>query len=619
LHDMGELWARTGSAVLIIERAGFGERTETNPWYRQAYGSRFNFTKQLFLVGESYSGWTAWDVIRSVDFLYERPEIDKNRIILLGSVAGGGEIAGVAAALDDRITAVAPYNYDQGHVRVHGDSPGQIGKQFSPWLVAASVAPRKFIRAFEFGWEGAEEPDYPNLWFDGMKRSEKVWGFYNAKDNLASSQAYGLIRLSMERVSHCFSIGPQQREELYPALKRWFNISYPSAKDLEILPDSQLSTNPVREDARRQEATRRRPHADLLSITPAVNSEVKRKAMHQLAYEMGTEQLQLARSRRRSLGSKERIDQLRKELNPMLGDIEPVQNPRTETFWRRSVRGAETEALSLTVEDGIAVPLVLMRPSSKSPAPVVIAIGSAGKERFFASRTKEIEALLKAGIAVCLPDVRATGETAPVPDRTDGGAYQRIAQLEFDLGTNLLGSRLKDLRTVLGYLKGRQDIDRQRIAIWGDSFTPPNTGGLWIDEVENEGGPQLQRRAEPMGAHLAMLAALYDDSVRAVVARGGVAGYLTVLENAFAYIPLEDVILGVLKAGDVVDIAAALAPRPLVMENLVNGRNIRVEGSALTKAFEPVAVAYRASESADRLIVRADSQDISTWLAAQLK
>ena len=243
---MGEIWARTGSAVLVIERPGYGERTETTPWYRQGYGSRHNFSRQLFLVGESYSGWAAWDVIRSVDFLYERPEIDKNRIILLGSVAGGGEIAGVAAALDPRIAAVAPYNYDQGHARVHGDSPGQIAGQFSPWLVAASVAPRKFIRAFEFGWEGAEEPDYPNLWVDGMARSEKVWQFYNAKENLGSSHAYGLIRLSMERVSHCFSIGPQQREGLYPLLERWFNIPRPSQKDLNILPDSDLSTNPLR-------------------------------------------------------------------------------------------------------------------------------------------------------------------------------------------------------------------------------------------------------------------------------------------------------------------------------------------------------------------------------------
>ena len=206
-----------------------------------------------------------------------------------------------------------------------------------------------------------------------------------------------------------------------------------------------------------------------------------------------------------------------------------------------------------------------------------------------------------------------------MPHRSDGGAYQRIAQLEFDLGTNLLGSRLKDLRTVLAYLRLRRDIDPERIAIWGDSFTPPNPSNLWLDELENEGGPQIQRRAEPMGAHLAMLAALYEDGIRAVVARGGLAGYLTVLESAFAYIPFEDVILGVLQAGDIVDIAAALAPRPLLMESLVNGRNIRVDGSALDQAMELARVAYRESGSADRFHVRAESQDISGWLAAQLK
>jgi hypothetical protein len=116
-----------------------------------------------------------------------------------------------------------------------------------------------------------------------------------------------------------------------------------------------------------------------------------------------------------------------------------------------------------------------------------------------------------------------------------------------------------------------------------------------------------------------MLGALYDESVRAVVARGGLAGYLTVLENAFAYIPVEDVILGVLKTGDVADIAGALAPRPLIMESLVNGRNIRVEEGVLAKALEPARAAYRESGSADRLIVHGDSQEISAWLVAQLK
>jgi dienelactone hydrolase len=619
LHDMGELWARAGCAVLIMERPGYGERTETTPWYRQAYGSRFNFSRQLYLVGESYSAWAAWDVIRSVDFLLERPEVDRNRIILLGSVAGGGEIAGVAAALDPRIAAVAPYNYDQGHVRVHGDSPNQIAAQFSPWLVAASIAPRRFIRAFEFGWEGAEEPDYPNLWVDGMERSRKVWGFYNAQENLASVQAYGLIRLSMERVSHCFSIGPQQRAGLYPLFARWFRIPYPSPQDLSILPDSDLSTNPLREKARRQEAARRRPHADLISITPAVSAKLSRKAMHQIAFEMGAEQLAAARARRRDLPPKEKLAQLRNELKPLLGDIEPHSGAKAQTFWTRALPGIQVEAISLSAEDGIDVPLLLLRPTAQQKAPAVIAVAQEGKERLLARRASEIEALLQAGVAVCLPDVRATGETAPAAERTEGGPYQRIAQTEFDLGRNLLGSRLKDLRTVLAYLRRRPDIDAQRIALWGDSLAPANAPDLWLDELEYESGPQIQLRAEPMGAHLALLCSLYEDNVRAVAARGGLAGYLSVLENAFSYIPTEDVILGVLKAGDIPDIAAALAPRALLLEALVNGRNIRLDDSALGRAFELTRTSYREARAPTKLTLRSNAQELAGWFVAQLQ
>ena len=341
--------------------------------------------------------------------------------------------------------------------------------------------------------------------------------------------------------------------------------------------------------------------------------------MHQIAFEMGKEQLETARSRRRSLGPKERVSQLRQELKPMLGDIEPATEARAERFWNRSVGGTEVEAMSLTVEDGIAVPVLLIRPAGRQSAAVVVGIAQEGKDRFLSNRAKEIEALLRAGVAVCLPDVRATGETAPASDRAEGGAYQSVAQTEFDLGRSLLGSRLKDLRTVLAYLRKRPDIDGQKVALWGDSFAPPNPANLWLDELEFEGGPQIQHRAEPMGAHLALLGALYEDGVRAVVARGGLAGYLTVLENAFAYIPSEDVIFGVLKAGDVADIAAALAPRPLVLEGLVNGRNIRVPETVLQSALDPARSAYRETGAAEALTMRSEPRDISGWLANRLR
>jgi len=72
--------------------------------------------------------------------------------------------------------------------------------------------------------------------------------------------------------------------------------------------------------------------------------------MHELAFDMGKEQLEAARSRRRGLDPKEKLAQLRKELQPMLGDIEPVAGAQVEKFWTRSLAGAEVEAISLTVE-----------------------------------------------------------------------------------------------------------------------------------------------------------------------------------------------------------------------------------------------------------------------------
>lgn len=559
LHDMGHLWARTGALVMIVERPGYGERAETNPWFRQAYGSRDNFTKLLFLAGESYSAWAAWDIIRSVDYLYDRPDVDRQKIILLGSVAGGGEPSALAAALDERITAVAPYNYDQGHVRVHGDSPGQIAKQFSPWLVAASIAPRRLIRAFEFGWEGAEEPDYPELWVDGMERSRKVWDWYGAGANLTSAQGFGLIRLSMERASHCFSIGPEQRESLYPILQRWFGIPYPSAEDRAILPDSGLTVNRVREEARKQEAQRRRPHAELVSITPELNAQIRRRSMHELLGELAD---QMHRTRDR--------EKIVRELPKLLGDIEPAARPEVEPKWRKTVGNVNAEAMVVTVEEGIRVPVLLLRPQGSGAVPVVVAVSQGGKERFLQSRAEELASLLDTRLAVALVDVRGAGETAAAW----GGTPNGLAQTEFDLDRNLLGSRVKDLRTVLAVLRTYPDIDANRIGLWGESFSSPNQN-LFVDEVEFEGAPNVQYKADPMGAHLALLTALFEGSrVRAISGSGGLVSYRSALNNSVTYMPMDTVVRGILRVADLSDIISAIGHTRVAWLNAVDGRNV---------------------------------------------
>jgi hypothetical protein len=221
----------------------------------------------------------------------------------------------------------------------------------------------------------------------------------------------------------------------------------------------------------------------------------------------------------------------------------------------------------------------MVRPNKTGPTPAVVAISHGGKERFLVNRAAELERLIQSGIAICLPDVRGTGETSPSPDRNrDGGAHHGLAQMESDLGRNLLGARLKDVRSVIAYLRARSDVNRNAISLWGDSFSPPNSPELYLDELEYEVSPQIQHRSEPMGAMLALLSALYEDGVRAIAAQGGLTSYLSVLDNAFTYTPMDAIVLGLLKVADVADIIAALEPRPVLYERVVDGRNVAVPG-----------------------------------------
>jgi hypothetical protein len=260
--------------------------------------------------------------------------------------------------------------------------------------------------------------------------------------------------------------------------------------------------------------------------------------------------------------------------------------------------------------------LLLLLPEENRPAGVVVAVAQDGKSRYLTGRAEELASLLRAGLAVCLPDVRGTGETS---SSEDGDSDNGLAQREFDLSRSLLGSRLKDLRTVFAYLRRRPDLGRQKIGLWGDSFAPPNSPNLYLDELEYEAGPEFQRIADPLGAHLVLLAALYEEDVRAVVARGGLAGYLGVLKDAFTYTPMDVVLWGILKIGDIADIAGALAPRPISLAGLVDGRNILVPPADLETTFTPARRAYQDARTPDQFTVSMEAPDLTAWLIAKLK
>ena len=311
--------------------------------------------------------------------------------------------------------------------------------------------------------------------------------------------------------------------------------------------------------------------------------------------------------------SQERQDSLRAGLAKRLGDIEPAGNPRATLHWSKILPQAVVDGITIPVEPGITVPLLLFRPKARA-VPAVVGVAEGGKEMFLADRGKQIEALLKAGVAVCLPDVRGTGETSPDSRRDAENDENEQAVNEQMLGETLVGKRLKDLRTVLVYLRQRRDVDGTRIGLWGESLVPVNNGRMLLDELPLwQVGPQIQEQGEPLGGLLALLGSLYEPGVRTVAVRRGLASYASILDDAFAYLPADAIVPGFLEAGDLADVEAALAPRPLLLEDLIDGKNRLISESDLREQLRPAYEAYgganlfvlsghRKSQVAERLV-----------------
>ena len=383
---------------------------------------------------------------------------------------------------------------------------------------------------------------------------------------------------------------------MYPALNRWFA----------------LGASPEKEYRTRHKAE------ELLCST--ADRPVQLRPVYELAAALGEERVRAARRRLGKLRPAMQLAQMQKDWAALLGKVEPMAAPTAIAVGPRKVGDVTVERLALEVEPGILVPTLLLLPPRQEGVrmPVVVAFAQQGKQEFLKKGAGGIAELLKGGAAVCLPDLRGTGETRPGDSRGRTSAATSISATELMLGQTLVGSRLRDLRCVLRYLRGRSDLDASRVALWGDSFAPANAEGRRLDVPLD--ADKLPGQAEPLGQVLALFGALYEPDVKAVYARGGLAGYQMLLHGYFCYVPHDAVVPGALTAGDLGDVAALLAPRPVRLEGLVDGLNRRVSDEALAKAFEPTHAAYHGKP--DRLLITAEvapGGPVAAWLLAQLK
>ncbi|MCH8043204.1 MAG: acetylxylan esterase, partial [Planctomycetes bacterium] len=473
LQDMGMTWARAGCVVLVPDHLGHGERRQhpfrTSSDYaesfrvsRQDYYFRYDTGIQLHLAGESLIGRLAWDLSRGVDLLLSREGVDPKKIILLGAVAGGGDPAAVAAALDGRIAAVVPFNFGGPQPETRYPLPADAETSlnyagsgswestrnlrrsaadgFLPWVIVVGIAPRPLVYGHEFAWDGPRDP----VW----KRLQKIYGFYDATDRLAVAHGKGGLRGRPPRASHCNHIGAFHRKMIHPAFERWFGI--------KVRPQDEYSG--------------RRKESELVCMTDAAKKQLDPQRLVDLLPELAAARMKRARKGRWGKSLAEERAQLRERWSRVLGRVEPSGKPTLvqNKIALEQVGDALLLRATLQVEPGIVVPVMLLtlsRAKGETP-PVVIVLAQAGKQALLKHRADEIARLLVAGVAVCLPDLRGCGETAADRSRGPYSASTARSSTELMLGGTMVGAKLRDLRSVIRWLQGRKEVDGKRIALW---------------------------------------------------------------------------------------------------------------------------------------------------------
>jgi cephalosporin-C deacetylase-like acetyl esterase len=568
LQDMGIMWAKLGCAVLVIDQLGHGER-RFHPFIdeksypekfrpsRQDYYFRYNLSLQLYAAGQSLMGWMVADQMQGVTLLLERGA-DSKKIIILGSVAGGGDVAAVTAALDERISGAVIFNFGgpQGGTVFPPDAETKFNYAgggswestrnlhlsardgFLPWVIVGSIAPRRLVYAHEFAWDRDHDP----VW----KRLLTIYKWHDAADNLGSIHGEGKVTGTGPGNTHCNNIGAFHRKDIYPLLKKWFDIPIPAEENKERRPAGELKCFEGKEEERFS-STRN------LELNRATNDAADQ-------------------ARDPAKGYKEKPESLRDAWRSLLGDIEPRGSGKVLGKATEKVGDVTVETLLLQAEDNVLLPMVLLLPKSKGKRATVIGVCQEGKREFLKQNARDIAELLQQGVAVCLVDVRGIGESRPDAGRGRQSSATSISALELMLGQTLVGSRLRDVRTVLAWLRTREEIDGKRLAIWGESFASVNAADANLAVPLD--AEKLPHQSEPFGALMALLTPLFEDGVKGYGYRG-LRRYGWLSDSPFAYVPHDVIIPGVVAVGDVFFIRRTLGKR-VRYEGEVNAQNVVV-------------------------------------------
>jgi hypothetical protein len=454
-------------------------------------------------------------------------------------------------------------------------------------VIAASVAPRKLIHAHEFAWDQDRDP----VW----KRYQKVWGFYDATDSTGAVHGSGSVSGQPPEATHCTNVGPIHRKAIYPYLKKWFEIPPPE-----------------------KEPNERRSAEELRCWTDEAVKELKPRPLHEVLRMMAEQDAKAARDELSKVEVSERAEATGHLQRKCFRVGEIGVRPGRFVFGTEKLPiGCGARWIFHPTAFYLPNAFLLQPPMSQrtNREPLVVCVCQEGPLRFVSERAEVLASLVLNGVSVLLAELRGTGSdrSGNGRDRTSGSSAYASSSLM--IGRSMPSVKWNEARLCISLLSSEHQTDTERILLWGESFAKADGQD---ENIAVPGDLNQPRQAEPISATLVSSVALGRPEVKAVLARGGLVSYRSVLDSPFVHVPHDALPINVFRAGDLPDVWAALTPKPLRLEGLVDGTNRRVTGDKLQQALKPVSEAYKKGGLVVKEEYSSDAE-IAKWIIEQLK
>ncbi|HZJ57673.1 MAG TPA: alpha/beta hydrolase family protein [Clostridia bacterium] len=180
---------RRGFIVIVPELLGFGDRRLKEDKDKQPNDSSCHMiSTYLLMMGKTMAGHRVYDVMRSIDYLETRDDVDIDRIGCMG-ISGGGLVCSFAAALDTRIKAAVISGYTNTFIDsvmsifhcVDNFIPGLVNHAEMPDIIGL-IAPRPLLIE-----SGTDDPIFPiNATQNAYDKVKEIYKFLDAEDRIDS-------------------------------------------------------------------------------------------------------------------------------------------------------------------------------------------------------------------------------------------------------------------------------------------------------------------------------------------------------------------------------------------------------------------------------------------------